>query len=167
MQPATRDELAGYFTGVGVELGVAGGAYSEAILRNGEVTLHYAIDRWSDHHGIAEYKAAVDRLGEWDNCRVLRMTFAEAAPLFADASLSYIYIDGYAHTGQDGGQAFAQWWLKLMPGGILAGHDYHPDWPLTVQAVDAFARLHGLTISTTREYEPGKKWPSWWLLKGR
>jgi hypothetical protein len=159
----TRLDLALQFTGTGVELGVAGGAYSRQILECGNVQKLWSIDRWSDHHNLQEYRAAADLLSAvgGERSTVLRMTFAEAVALFADESLDFIYIDGYAHTGQESGQTLSQWWPKLKPGGIFAGHDYCRKYPATIQAVDTFAKRHALPIAVTTE----ESHPSWRISK--
>ena len=165
----TRLMLAqGLFSGVGAELGVAGGSFSDEILRYcPAVTLLWSIDRWSDHHDLREYWSAADRLAQHgQRSRVRRCSFAEAAQLIPDGSLDWCFIDGYAHTGQDGMQTLAEWWRKLRPGGVFSGHDYHPDWPATVKVVDEFVALHGLTLGLTREYDKARQeWPSWWVRK--
>jgi hypothetical protein len=78
-----------------------------------------------------------------------------------------IYIDGYAHTGQEGGQTLRDWWPKLAPGGVFAGHDYDlAAYPQTVCAVNDFIlemdrrgiRLHLQVIDE-------KPHPSWWIVK--
>ena len=159
----TRADLAGIFSGVGVELGVAAGDYSESILRNPAVTRLYSVDRWSDHHNEAEYQRACNRLAVFGPRSVIvRDTFEGAACGFADASLDFVYIDGYAHTGQESGKTLADWWSKLKPGGIFAGHDYScRQYPQTVSAVDAFAVQHGLCLHVTA----GEELPSWATIK--
>lgn len=157
----TRIELASLALGTGAELGVAGGHYSDTLCRFGKPTRHWAIDRWTDHHDLREYKHALERLAQFPAARVLRATFDEAVELFADGSLDYLYIDGYAHTGQDGGNTLRRWWPKLKPGGLFAGHDYHPRWRPTMIEVDAFAAQHDLRIQTTRNDD----FPSWYCRK--
>ena len=56
--------------------------------------------------------------------------------LFEDESVDFIYLDAYAHTGQENGRLIDLWWRKLNGGGLFAGHDYDPKWPQTVEAVD-------------------------------
>lgn len=164
--PQTREELARMFEGVGVELGVAGGAFSATILRESRCTRLYSIDRWNDHHTLQQCKDASERLARAGKgrCVVLRASFEEALPLFKDESLDFITIDGYAHTGQEGGKTLADWWPKLKKGGIYSGHDYHRSWPATVQAVDAFAKANGFQFQTTQE-QPPKGFPTWWVRK--
>jgi len=159
----TRQDLARLlFHGTGAELGVAAGAFSACMLESSGITTLYAIDRWTDHHDLREYFKACHQLRRLAGAAfVLRMTFAEACPLFPAEHFDFLYIDGYAHTGQEGGQTLHDWWPKLKPGGIFAGHDYSPQYPLTMQAVDQFAAAHGLTLHLTTE----DKLPSWWCHK--
>ena len=159
------------FLGEGIELGVAKGAFSEIILRNRRVTRLWGVDRWSDHHDTTEYFEASQRLAAVGRGRsvLLRMTFEEALAHFAPESLDFIYVDGYAHTGQEEGRTMEQWWPKLKPGGILAGHDYHPRWLPTMNAVDRFVERHGLSLQLTLPAdEPGADPnPSWWVRKSK
>ena len=163
---ATRKDLARLFVGTGVELGVAGGAFSAVILKESSCELLWSIDRWSDHHSPGQCKAAsmsLVRLG-LGRCVPLRMTFNEAAALFAPESLDFVYIDGYAHTGQEDGMTLDQWWPMLKRGGFFAGHDYDQRWPKTVAAVDRFMLANGLRFYLTGESEPDQ-YPSWWTIK--
>lgn len=160
----TRRELAlNFFHGMGVELGVAWGEFSQAILTGSRCRLLYSIDRWTEpHHDIQEYQRAMNRLEAFGvRSRVMRASFAEALGLFVDGCLDFVYVDGYAHTGQEGGQTLRDWWPKVRPGGVLAGHDYHPRFQPTMDAVDAFVREHGLELHLTTEEEL----PSWWVVK--
>jgi hypothetical protein len=149
-----RDELSKCFEGSGVELGVASGVFSKTICENKKGDgWHYAIDRWSDHHGSKEYIHACKVLAKFPKCAVLRMTFTEAAKEFEDGSLSYVYVDGYAHTGQLEGQTYREWWPKLKVGGLFCGHDIHPRWQKTVEALEAFAAETGFRYALTQADE--------------
>lgn len=152
--------------GIAVELGVAAGDFSVALLKgNRHFPILYSIDRWSDHHDDAEMELAKRRLAEFGRRSiVIRSTFEDALAAFPDRSLDFIYVDGYAHTGQEGGKTLEDWWPKLKPNGIMSGHDYHYRWPATIVAVEAFIRRHSLRISLTGETEEGL-YPSWWTTK--
>jgi hypothetical protein len=165
----TREHMARqFFTGIGVELGVAGGAFTHYIASLPSVMHVTGVDRWSDpHHSTKEYAAALVHVGIFARASLVRMTFQEAAELFQDESLDFVYVDGYAHTGQEDGQTLADWWPKIKPGGIMAGHDYHDRWPLTVEAVNRFARKRGLSLMLTNEQptEQPNCFPSWMIRK--
>jgi len=145
---------------IGAELGVAKGAYSKVLLDSGRFFKLWCIDRWSDHHGLAEYLGCLERL---PTARVLRASFAEAREAFPDGSFDFIYVDGYAHTGQDAGKTLFDWYPKVRRGGIFAGHDYHEaDWPDTFKQVNRFVAHHRLGLNITKEV----RWPSWWVRSG-
>ena len=170
IQYSNRESLAAdRFRGEGVELGVAKGRFSQVILQNCHCRRLGSIDRWADHHDAAEYVEAARMLASagLGRCILLRMTFEEALPFYPDDSLDFVYVDGYAHAGQEGGKTIEQWWKKVKPGGTFAGHDYHPKWVATMNAVDAFVERHGLVLNLTLSAdEPGAgQYPSWWVEK--
>ena len=164
-----RNELATIVGGVGVELGVAAGDYSEQILKNEKVTKLFSIDRWGNDgkHNDKESASVVRRFEKYGKrSMIIRRTFQDVVNSF-NQIFDFIYIDGYAHTGQESGKTLEQWWPLLKSGGIFAGHDYHPRWPLTVDAVDNFVRQHGLTLNVTKEspLKVKNEFPSWWVVK--
>lgn len=151
------------------ELGVARGHYSDLILSVSQCRTLYSIDRWSGDRGHdAEQEAAARALLARHGARsvVIRRSFAAGRPMFAAGSLDLVYIDGYAHGGQDGGRTLEDWLTAVRPGGIIAGHDYcRESWPLTVEAVDAFAARHGLAVHVTdAAADGGDEYPSWWAV---
>lgn len=167
-----RDDVATLFLkgGVGVELGVAAGEFSERILTRSEVSYLYSIDMWAGdrNHDVVQYREALARLAPHRTRNAtLRMRFDEALPLFADSSLDFIYVDGYAHDGELNGQTFRDWYPKLKQGGIIAGDDYHPDWPLVVAAVDRFVAENRLELHVINCSEDSwnSKYPTWFALK--
>ena len=167
-QVQTRNDFGKLLTelslfGNGVELGVASGRFSDCILKTSKLKILFSVDRWTDHHDYNEYKNTVHMLGKHEGRSViLKMTFDEAAPLFQDEIFDFIYFDGYAHTGQDNGKTFIDWWPKLKDGGIFAGHDYDKDkYPQTVEQVDYFVNKHNLTLHVTNE----RRLPSWFCQK--
>ncbi|MBB5035556.1 class I SAM-dependent methyltransferase [Prosthecobacter vanneervenii] len=164
--PARRIDL-GYLVpsgGVVAELGVACGNFSSALLNHHpHLGKLYAIDKWNDErHPAHEETVARNNLRD-PRAIVIRQTFEEAAKneILENICFDLIYVDGYAHTGQDSGATLAHWWPKLKPGGIFAGHDYDTAWPLTIKAVNEFAKNHRLTIHSIKEIP----FNSWWLSK--
>lgn len=149
-----------YNVAVGVELGVDRGEYSETLNKTYNFKRFFSIDRWSDHHTTTHYFNTLKRLLKY-NVITLRCTFEEALNLFDDNFFDFIYIDGNAKQGQESGTTFKEWYPKLKPGGVFAGHDYHPRWQKTVNAVDEFLLQANKKINLTLEDE----FPSWWIIK--
>lgn len=152
---------------IGVELGVAAGGFSRRMVASGRFETFFGVDMYADTHDVEQYKTALRHVGLFAPYKLLRMSFAEAYDLFDDESLDFIYIDGYAHTGQEGGETIWQWAHKVRVGGLISGDDYHPDWPLVMEAVDAFARETGFDLCATTEVETVDYagHPSWAMIK--
>jgi hypothetical protein len=156
--------------GVGIELGVAAGDFSERVLKTSKLGYLYSVDMWAGDrgHGVDQYKEAIARLHPYrDRNMILRMRFDEALPLFPDHSFDFIYADGYAHNGEENGRTFRDWYPKLRPGGIISGDDYHSDWPLVVKAVDAFAAEQNLELHVIQCGEDtwNSRYPTWFACK--
>lgn len=71
----------------------------------------------------------------WHALTVIPLSSLEAARLYADGSLDFIFIDAN-HDYEAVRADIAAWLPKLRPGGHLGGHDYSEDWPGVVRAVD-------------------------------
>lgn len=164
----TRHELAEMAHGIVLELGVAAGSYSEELLQNPNVKRLYSIDRWGNDgkHNDAEYLRVLHRFEKYgDRSVIVRRSFEQAAVMFNQV-FDFIYVDGYAHTGQDGGKTLRDWFDKLKPGGIFAGHDYHPRWQPTIDVVNKFVEENNLPLYITKEYDQGTHvYPSWYTHK--
>lgn len=153
---------------VGIELGVAGGSFSARMVRSGRFRRFFGVDAYADGHGVREYRRALTEVGLLSDYALLRMTFAEALALFPDAFFDFVYCDGYAHTGEEGGRTLIDWYAKLKPGGVMAGDDYAPDsWPLVVWAVNDLVTQLDVPLMVTEHVsdEPYNKYPSWYFVK--
>ena len=77
----------------------------------------------------------------------IRSTSIEAAATFEDNSLDFIFIDA-AHDYENVKNDLNAWYPKLKPSGIFAGHDYIPNWPGVIQAVNEFCSINRLIIQS-------------------
>jgi len=154
---------------VGVELGVASGKFFEVLAESGRFRLLVGVDAWAGDrgHGEDEMIKAVNRANRFDFTVISKNTFEEAAKEEEGNTFDFIYIDGYAHTGQERGETLEQWWPKLKVGGIFAGHDYCGCWMPTVIQVQRFCSARRLRINYTQELCNPEKivHPSWWVRK--
>lgn len=95
-----------------------------------------------------------------------RMLSHQAAPLFKDHAVDFVYIDG-CHLAASTLRDLECWWPKVRPGGVLAGHDimYLPgqdNWGASIQwAVERFAGGSG---EINLVPEPNGPW-SYYLVK--
>jgi hypothetical protein len=153
---------------IGIELGVAEGVFSSRMMKSGKFKRFYGVDIYGDRHDTREYISALRNVGlENPNYHLLRMDFDSALDLFPDEYFDFIYIDGFAHTGEEGGKTILDWYNKLKVGGVIAGDDYHQDWPLVVWAVNKFALQlnQAINITTLTEDVAYCHYPSWYLIK--
>jgi len=155
---------------VAVELGVAEGHFSEEILMSKNISHLYSIDMYAGdrNHDIGQYKQAFMRLSKFrGRTTLLKMRFDEALDLFKDESIDLLYVDGYAHTGEEGGKTFFDWYPKVKRGAIIAGHDFGADFPLVMQAVHKFSAAVNISINVINDRSGGSNHgqPSWFAVK--
>ena len=156
--------------GVGIELGVAEAFLSERFLEQKVLSHLYSIDMYAGDrgHDNEQYFRAISRLMPFrESNTLIKLRFDEAVNLFPDQYFDFIYVDGYAHTGEEFGRTFSDFYPKLKPGGIMAGDDYCPEWPLVVDAVDRFLAVEGLALNIIdcREDVAYSKYPTWYTIK--
>lgn len=171
-------------TGIGVEVGVQYGKYSEHILLHSGLSLLISVDPWkhyADGYGNDSanfeqdkqdriYAEACVRLEQFDERSVvLRMESQTAARLFAPGTFDVVYLDAN-HSYESVRDDIAAWWPLIKPGGVLAGHDYvsedrkrEIDRPYygVKRAVDEFVQREGLEL-----YITGEDYPTWIVVKG-
>lgn len=161
-----------------VEIGTHQGLFAQVLLKRWTGTLH-CVDPWLPgyddedpaSHGDreADYRQAQTNLAKYkDRCHFLRMTSREASDRFAKDSLIFCYIDG-KHRHDSVLEDLSLWWTRVIPGGLLAGHDIvcpneiEGGWGREVQpAVLEFARAVNRTIYLVPEL--GAPW-SYYLAK--
>jgi hypothetical protein len=164
--------------GVGAEVGVRVGRFSEMLLTRWTGARLLSIDPWQsapadeyvDHNNVEQavqedyHRRTVTRLARFGaRSEVLRLTSLEAAEHTDDRTLDFVYIDA-RHDYDSVREDLHAWFPKLRPGGILAGHDYFDGiYRGTVfgvrRAVDEFCADRGLAVHATRERPP--RFRSW------
>jgi len=123
------------FVEIGAFAGKSTAFMAEEIKNSGKIIKFYAVDTWE---GSAEHqKMLKDICGDktlWElfnqNIEPLRdyvnpicSRSTEAATMFADASLDFVFIDG-SHTYEDVRDDIKAWYPKVKEGGYIGGHDY-------------------------------------------
>jgi SAM-dependent methyltransferase len=169
----------------GLEIGVAGGAFSDFLLRNTKLELLYGVDAYSsdpEATGWATKKRdrAGDRLNHvYEDASKLLQTHGNRSRLirgfsndakvlstFEDEGLDFIYVDA-AHRFWGVAQDLQNYWKKLRPGGLFAGHDYWHSYRCeVVYAVNGWVTENRQILNVTWADRPRKKYPpTWWLIK--
>lgn len=171
----SREDLAALFKGIGAEIGVERGYFSERICKQSPGVVLFCVDPWEaysdyrDHERQSKlnlfYRKAKWRLRHYD-CHFIKKFSSEAVKEFEDNTLDFVYIDanhGYNYVMQD----IELWIKKVKPGGIVAGHDFidRPERGKTYKVKEAvldFVEKNGikdLTIYTKANS------PSWMFIK--
>lgn len=163
----TRSKLFGKGEYV-IELGVCKGEFAVEIINRG-VAAYVGIDAWRGDRGHDRQQylnalSTIQKAGQAQGVKtqVVRKSFEDAVRDFPADSADVVYIDGYAHTGQENGKTLRQWWRVVKPGGKLAGHDYCERWPKTVAQVDAFAASLNLPVRVAGVED---RFASWYIVK--
>jgi hypothetical protein len=187
-----RDELPLYLkeiglNGIGAEIGVRYGNFSEILVKNGDFKKFYSIDNWdntmpelfyedgsnfivSNNEDI--FEQAKKRLENYKNVEIIRKESVEASYLFEDEYFDFIYLDA-DHTLKGIKGDINAWYPKLKKGGILAGHDYLNGVKLwdeglyslfgVKSAVDEFVINNNLNLNIIKE--EGNEYHTWYFFK--
>jgi len=160
-------------TGIGAEVGVKNGRFSNKILNKWHGELLYSIDCWSgdDPTKNKRYVNTKNLLEKHKNrSKIIIATSERARRRIKNNSLDFCYIDA-DHNYQKVKKDINWWWVKIKKGGILCGHDYGYNfkpreewpWPGVRKAVDEFCKQNKLAIYTDTENH--QKALSWYIKK--
>lgn len=121
-----------------VEIGTWEGGFSEALIKNVKFKMLYCIDPYR-HFDDGSYPDAMNDLTQKqydekfvevskklssDKVQFLRMTSSEAALLFENNSVDYVYIDGN-HEFKFVDEDIKNWFPKIKEGGFMCGDDVY------------------------------------------
>lgn len=159
-----RNELGAYYQehnlkGLGVEVGVQYGYFSQEILKGWKGELK-CVDTWLEE---SVYQDAVKNLGEE---RLIRKSSVEASKDFKDGSLDFVFIDA-GHTYEEVKEDIEAWYPKVRKGGIVSGHDYveYQNFGV-IKAVDEFVKAKKKKLELTdQDMWQGINFKSWFFQK--
>ncbi len=171
------------FVEVGCWLGKSAAYLGRKIIESGKDIRLYAVDwgfgspggeDWHLHEPVlAQYGGNIagklvsnlKECGVLDVVTVIAADSVKASRLFRSRSLDFVFIDA-GHDPKSVRSDLETWWSKILPGGVLAGHDYDGCWLGVVETVDLFFG-HG-------RHNPGEPWkfplqdknsPGCWSIK--
>jgi hypothetical protein len=124
---------------IGAELGTGPANFCIPVLQLNEIDFLYTVDEYNNRPDAFTHAANTIATFE-SKATLIRETFETAAGLFDDEFFDWVYVDGFAHDGQNDGKTFFQWWPKVKSGGIFGGNSYDMSlWPLLVKKLHSFA----------------------------
>ena len=165
--------------GIGAEIGVDVGTFSEVILERNQPRELWLVDAW--HHipnhsdasnaieqaQEAKYQEVLRRFTDRPHVHVMREWSVLAAATFSDEYFDWWYIDAnHLQVEKD----LAAWWPKLKRGGYATGHDYTfvPGSIDVKPKIDTFSAENGFELfiaglKSDDVYE--RNYPSWCMRK--
>ncbi len=131
--PFANDLIAEVQPALLVELGTHYGesyfGFCQSVLENGIDCICYAVDHWHGEEHSGFYGEEVyEEVNSYNSTfykqfsYLLRSSFDDAAPQFAENSIDILHIDGL-HTYEAGSHDFRTWFPKVKEGGIVLLHD--------------------------------------------
>ena len=170
--------------GMGIEIGVNEGTYSDVLLSKTRLQKIYFVDPWKEfisneqkdnaYYGSQKtlddrYKMVVEKLKKYgERVAILRKDSVEALQDFSNDYFDFIYIDA-VHTYEYVKKDMNSWYPKLKHGGVFAGHDYAKDTISSLgvygvkSAVDEFCQERNIKMSLTGGSRRCP--PSWYFIK--
>ncbi len=183
--------------GIGVEVGVQQGIFSQHIRKNWGGSMLVCVDQWLAYPGSLTTQAQHDAFMVQATKRLdstgkpwtlMREPSIKAAQIFDwhNTKLDFVYLDA-DHAYESVMADIAAWWPRIVPGGILAGHDFiedgwhrhdepHTAYPTkelggptsfefgVTRAVTEFCKAKGLEFSVT-DPDDCQGWRSWLVVK--
>jgi len=133
---------------VGLEIGTMQGVGAENLLSKLPNLILHGVDPYSEYkdwcgsvfHKDSKFELeAQGRLEKFGSRFILhKKTSDDALNDFQDAYFDFVFIDGL-HTYEQVLQDCRNYYSKVKSGGVFSGHDYGPQIPAVVRAVDQFA----------------------------
>lgn len=77
-----------------------------------------------------------ERLGKSDKVKIIAGNFSETRKIAENEKFALVNLD--ADLARPTAEALSFFYPRLLPGGVIIVHDYHPKWPGLIRVVDDF-----------------------------
>jgi hypothetical protein len=150
-----------HFVEIGAWLGSSTTFMAVEIINSGKNIKFDSIDTWkgSEEHKNEEvvvndtlyndYLKNIEPVKHMVN--PIRLPSIEAAELYEDNSLDFVFIDG-SHDYENVKNDINAWYPKVKSGGILAGDDYDIKWSGVIKASNEFAKQNNYQLTIDDEF---------------
>ena len=150
-----------YYNGLsldGCEVGVSAGVNSKNMCAYLNINKLYCVDSYcnSEQGNFKNHKLYARKLLQCYPVTWLYFDSVEAASKIIDDSLDFVYIDA-SHKYPDVKNDINNYYPKVKHGGVVGGHDYCSAYKSVIKAVDEFAVVNSLDVSS--------KSGDWWIVK--
>jgi len=168
-----------------IEIGTHRGYFADIFMNNWQGKKLFCVDPWANPEGYEEQAKYLSGNGKdreddykWakkmahrhaPRVELIRCLSTEATSQFKNNSIDFIYLDG-DHREESVYLDLNLWFEKVIPGGIIAGHDIicgdpgYDDWGVGIRkAVGDFATTNSLNIYIVPE-EANHNW-SYYMVK--
>ena len=132
-----------HFVEIGAWKGKSTSFLAVEILKSRKNIKFDVVDTWkgSNEHQVHGEELYLDFLKNIEPVRhiinPIRKDSITASNFYQNDSLDFVFIDA-SHDYESVKADINAWYPKIKNGGVIAGHDYHPDWPEVKLAVDEF-----------------------------
>lgn len=148
---------------VGLEIGVARGLNAFNMLNVLNIEKLYLVDPYEPYiekgkefyRGYSK-KSMLRRMKPFGNKIIFIQKSSYDAADHITEKLDFVYIDG-DHSYDLVKKDLEKYYPKLMIGGFFGGHDYSPDYPEVIKAIDEF--INKFDLKLFREER------DWWVIK--
>ena len=171
--------------GIGVEVGVGGGFFSNLILERSELSVLYSVDSWEElstkeyddisnvtqEEQLKNKLRTANLLGVHGKRSIILPEFSNiVASKFEDNKLDFVYLDAN-HKYENVKEDLELWYPKVKVGGVFAGHDYFDDGIYrdgvfgVKSAVDEFIKNENQELFIIKENSNLEGYNSWYFIK--
>ena len=156
---------------VGAEIGVWRGYHAFLMFQVMDIKKLHLVDSWVDYSGYngdESFKYTQKFLKDYsDKINLIRKKSGEAAELFENESLDFVYIDGnhaYEHIIKD----IHLWVPKVKQGGIVSGHDYDGAFSGVIKAVKEYCHKYKIKFEVRgrKDFDYYDCFADWAFKKG-